>query len=105
MPALVADIIWLHEAYYGTMQKMEMPMLFQPGYIWGKRGHKSQPRAVGRCYLDGGHSHSSDWFNVPNVPTGTTCNSGDMTWAYPRTPLVAPSTTGGAGGGYALIVT
>ena len=58
--------------------------------------HLEAMGAVGRCYLDGGHSHSSD---VPNVPTGTTCNSGDMTWAYPRTPLVAPSTTGGAGEG------
>ena len=91
-----------------SLPETRMFIFFQPGCMRMSRNRKSPPQEVGCYYLNGGHDHSSDCFKVFKVSTGAICLSRDMTWLYPRTPLVTAAAAGGGGRGltaYAAVPT
>ena len=94
------------EAYYGTISEGETLTTFHPDYICMSRGRKSQPRAVERYHVSGGPSQFSNCLRVLKASTCRICYSRNMTWVYPRTPLVKPPpTTSEVGGVYAHVMT
>ena len=86
-----------YEVFFGDRPPMPVSPFCKPAYHRVPRQSKMDRQARPCFFQNFGYSHGSDCFKIMDVETGRIVHLRDVTWHYPREPLVSTAPTVGSG--------